>query len=90
MTGSTTFHTTLATPLGPMRAAFDGPALVELAFVDTRATAPAAVPAQFPTQVPTRVASHLAALQRRARRLFLRARRAVRRAARARGHAVPA
>jgi len=63
MTGSTTFHTTLATPLGRMRAAFDGPALVELAFVETSATAPLAAPAQFPTQVPTRVASHLAALQ---------------------------
>ncbi len=62
MTGSPTFCSTLATPLGPMRAVFDGPALVELAFVDTSATAPVTVPAQFPPQVPTPVASHLAAL----------------------------
>jgi methylated-DNA-[protein]-cysteine S-methyltransferase len=62
MTGSTTFRATLATPLGPMRAVFDGSALVELAFVDTSATAPVTVPAQFPAQVPPPVASHLAAL----------------------------
>jgi len=62
MTGSPTFCSTLATPLGPMRAVFDGSALVELAFVATTATAPVTVPAQFPPQVPTRVASHLAAL----------------------------
>jgi len=70
MTGSTTFHTTFATPLGPMRAAFDGPVLVELAFVDAPATAPAYVPAQFPTpvppqdppEVPVPVARNLAAL----------------------------
>ena len=59
MIGSTTSCTTLATPLGPMRAVFDGPALVELAFVDAHAT----VAAQVPAQVPTPVASHLAALQ---------------------------
>jgi O-6-methylguanine DNA methyltransferase len=64
MTGSPTFCSTLATPLGPMRAVFDGPALVELAFVDTSTTAPApvTVPTQLPVQVPTQVASHLAAL----------------------------
>jgi methylated-DNA-[protein]-cysteine S-methyltransferase len=62
MTGSPTFHTTLATPLGPMRAAFDGPALVELAFVDAHATEPTTAPAQIPAQVPTPVARNLAAL----------------------------
>ena len=59
MIGSTTSCTTLATPLGPMRAVFDGPALVELAFVDASVNAPVTGPAQ----VPTPVASHLAALQ---------------------------
>ena len=70
MTGSTTFRTTLATPLGPMRAVFDGPALVELAFVDARATAPATAPASShaacdfrSTQVPAPVARNLAALR---------------------------
>jgi len=62
MTGFPTFCSTLATPLGPMRAVFDGSALVELAFVDTSAAAPVTVPAQFPVQVPTHVAGHLAAL----------------------------
>jgi methylated-DNA-[protein]-cysteine S-methyltransferase len=62
MTGSTKFHATLATPLGPMRAVFDGPALVELAFVDARATAPAQLPAPVPATVPAPVARHLAAL----------------------------
>ena len=62
MTGSPTFHTTLATPLGLMRAVFDGPALVELAFVDAHATEPTTAPAQVPAQVPTPVARNLAAL----------------------------
>lgn len=63
MTDSTTFRTTLATPLGPMRAVFDGPALVELAFVDAHAMAPATVSAQVPAQVPAPVARQLAALR---------------------------
>ena len=65
MTGSPTFSSTIATPLGPMRAVFDGPALVELAFVDTSTIAPApvTVPAPLPAQVPTHVAGHLAALR---------------------------
>lgn len=63
MTGSTTFRTTLATPLGPMRAVFDGPALVELAFVDARATAAVPVPKPAPEQAPAPVASSLTALR---------------------------
>jgi methylated-DNA-[protein]-cysteine S-methyltransferase len=59
MTHSTTFHITLTTPLGPMRAAFDGPALVELVFLDAPATGPTFVPAQ----IPAPVAWHLAALR---------------------------
>jgi methylated-DNA-[protein]-cysteine S-methyltransferase len=59
MTGTRTFRTTLSTPLGPMRAAFDGPALVELAFVDVHATALPQVAAQAPPQV----AGNLAALR---------------------------
>ena len=62
MTGSPTFSSTIATPLGPMRAVFDGPALVELAFVDTSTTAPAPVTVPAPLPVPTHVAGHLAAL----------------------------
>jgi len=62
MTGSPTFSSTIATPLGPMRAVFDGPALVELAFVDTSTSAPAPVTVPAPSPVPTHVADHLAAL----------------------------
>jgi len=62
MTGSPTFSSTIATPLGPMRAMFDGPALVELAFIDTSTTAPAPVTVPAPLPVPTHVAGHLAAL----------------------------
>jgi methylated-DNA-[protein]-cysteine S-methyltransferase len=62
MTGSPTFSSTIATPLGPMRAVFDGPALVELAFIDTSTTAPAPVTVPAPLPVPTHVAGHLAAL----------------------------
>ena len=63
MTGSPTFSSTIATPLGPMRAVFDGPALVELAFVDMSTIAPAPVTVPAPLPVPTHVAGHLAALQ---------------------------
>lgn len=49
------FRTTIATPLGPMSAAFDGPALVGLVFDDAPAPAPSAVPAE--------VSRSLAALQ---------------------------
>ncbi len=62
MTDSTTYSTTLATPLGPMRAVFDGPALVELAFVDTHVAASARVPAQAPTPVASQLAALEAAL----------------------------
>lgn len=62
MIDSPTFRTTLATPLGPMRAVFDGPALVELAFVAARATAPAQVPAQVPAPVARNLAALHAAL----------------------------
>jgi methylated-DNA-[protein]-cysteine S-methyltransferase len=62
MTGSTTYRTTLATPLGPMRAVFDGPVLVELAFVDAPATEPTCVPAQLPAPVARHIAALRAAL----------------------------
>lgn len=63
MTGSTTYRTTLATPLGPMRAVFDGPALVELVFVDARSTAAVPVPTQALEQASAPVARSLAALR---------------------------
>jgi len=59
MTDSTPFRTILATPLGPMAATFDGPALVELAFVDTSVTASP----QAPPQVPEPVAGGVTALR---------------------------
>ncbi len=62
MTDSTTFHTMLDTPLGPMRAVFDGPALVELAFVDAPATEPTCVPAQLPAPAARQLAALRAAL----------------------------
>jgi methylated-DNA-[protein]-cysteine S-methyltransferase len=62
MTGSTTFRTTLATPLGPMRAVFDGPALVELAFVDAAATEHPCDSAHLPAPVARNLAALRAAL----------------------------
>ena len=59
MTGSPTFSSTIATPLGPMRAVFDGPALVELAFVETSTT----IPATVTVPAPAPAARHLAALR---------------------------
>ena len=55
MNRATPFRTTIATPLGPMTAAFDGPALVALEFRD--AAAPSASP------VPSEAAASLATLR---------------------------
>ena len=55
MTRTARFRTSLATPLGPMAATFDGPVLVELAFRDT--------PASTPSPAPAGVAAALAALR---------------------------
>jgi methylated-DNA-[protein]-cysteine S-methyltransferase len=60
MNAAVCFRTTIATPLGPMSAAFDGPVLVGLAFRD----APAAAQHGAPAPPPADVAPALAVLRR--------------------------